>query len=79
MPQCTYPLTGVGCVSRVSTDCGVFDVGTDCVLIRETYGVNAYELAERLGIPPPSVPRHHPAESAVAQGAFLPMGSDVFA
>ncbi|MFE9445247.1 3-oxoacid CoA-transferase subunit B [Streptomyces sp. NPDC006602] len=50
VPQCTYPLTGVGCVSRVYTDCGVFDVGPDGVRIRETYGLSAHELAERLGI-----------------------------
>jgi 3-oxoadipate CoA-transferase beta subunit len=50
VPQCTYPLTGVGCVSRVYTDCGVFDVGPDGVRIRETYGVSAHELAEGLGI-----------------------------
>ncbi|MDX3567992.1 3-oxoacid CoA-transferase subunit B [Streptomyces sp. ID05-47C] len=50
VPRCTYPLTGVGCVSRVYTDCGVFDVGPDGVRIRETYGVSARELAERLGL-----------------------------
>lgn len=27
--QCTYPLTGIGCVSRVYTDVAVFDLGTD--------------------------------------------------
>jgi 3-oxoadipate CoA-transferase beta subunit len=49
VPRCTYPLTGVGCVGRVYTDCGVFDVGADGVRIRETYGIGAEELAERLG------------------------------
>jgi 3-oxoadipate CoA-transferase, beta subunit len=52
VPRCTYPLTGVGCVSRVYTDCGVFDVGPDGVWIRETYGVSVRELAQRLGITP---------------------------
>ena len=52
VPHCTYPLTGVGCVSRVYTDHGVFEVGLDGVQIRETYGVGAGELAERLGITP---------------------------
>jgi len=51
--QCTYPLTGVGCVSRIYTDHGVFDVSPDGIRIRETYGVSAHELAERLGIPLP--------------------------
>jgi len=53
VPRCTYPLTGLGCVSRVYTDHGVFDVTADGVRIRETYGVGADELAERLGIPLP--------------------------
>ena len=48
--RCTYPLTGIGCVSRVYTDHGVFDVGPDGVRIRETYGIGAHELAERLGL-----------------------------
>ncbi|WP_371664503.1 3-oxoacid CoA-transferase subunit B [Streptomyces sp. NBC_00280] len=52
VPRCTYPLTGIGCVSRVYTDHGVFDVGPDGVRIRETYGIGAHELAERLGITP---------------------------
>ncbi|MEY9841766.1 3-oxoacid CoA-transferase B subunit [Streptacidiphilus sp. EB103A] len=50
VPQCTYPLTGVGCVSRVYTDCGIFDVGPSGVRIRQTYGVSAHELTEQLGI-----------------------------
>ena len=48
--RCTYPLTGLGCVSRVYTDHAVFDVGPGGVRIRETYGVSAHELAKRLGI-----------------------------
>jgi len=52
VPRCTYPLTGLGCVSRVYTDHGVFDVGPEGIRIRETYGVGVDELAERLGIPP---------------------------
>ena len=51
VPRCTYPLTGLGCVSRVYTDHGVFDVGPEGVRIRETYGIEAHELAQRLGIP----------------------------
>jgi 3-oxoadipate CoA-transferase, beta subunit len=50
VPACTYPLTGVGCVSRVYTDHGVFDVGPDGVAIRDTFGIGREELRERLGL-----------------------------
>ena len=49
---CTMPLTGVGCVSRVYTDHGVFAVGPEGVRIRETYGISAEELRRRLQLPP---------------------------
>jgi 3-oxoadipate CoA-transferase beta subunit len=48
VPECTYPLTGVGCVSRVYTDLAVFDVGADGVWVRETFGITVEELRERL-------------------------------
>jgi 3-oxoadipate CoA-transferase, beta subunit len=51
VPSCTYPLTGVGCVSRVYTDLAVFDVGPDGAVVRETFGIGVDELRERLGIP----------------------------
>ncbi|WP_323101381.1 3-oxoacid CoA-transferase subunit B [Intrasporangium sp. YIM S08009] len=51
VPRCTYPLTGVGCVSRVYTDHGVFRVGPDGVDLVATYGTSADELRERLGLP----------------------------
>ncbi|GAA4422221.1 3-oxoacid CoA-transferase subunit B [Georgenia halophila] len=35
--ECTYPLTGVGCVSRVYTDLAVFDL-VDGVSVSETFG-----------------------------------------
>lgn len=35
---CTYPLTGVGCVTRVYTDKAVFLTGPDGVTVRETFG-----------------------------------------
>jgi 3-oxoadipate CoA-transferase, beta subunit len=51
VPECTYPLTGVGCVDRVYTDVATFDIGPDGVGVRETFGVSFDELAERLGVP----------------------------
>jgi 3-oxoadipate CoA-transferase beta subunit len=39
---CSYPLTGIGCVSRVYSDHGVFDVGAN--------GARVVELAEGLGL-----------------------------
>jgi 3-oxoadipate CoA-transferase beta subunit len=46
--QCSYPLTGRGCVSRVYTDHGVFAIGRDGVDILETFGSSAAGLAARL-------------------------------
>jgi 3-oxoadipate CoA-transferase, beta subunit len=48
VPDCTYPLTGVGCVSRVYTDLATFVITADGVTVRETYGISVDELAGRL-------------------------------
>ena len=52
VPQCTYPLTGLRCVSRVYTEVATFDVdsaaGEVCVL--ETFGVDVATLSERVEI-----------------------------
>lgn len=43
--RCTYPLTGIACVSRIYTDVAVFDVGPTGASIVETVdGVSAEEL-----------------------------------
>ncbi len=42
VPHCSYPLTGIGCVSRIYTDHGIFAVGRD--------GARVIELADGLGI-----------------------------
>jgi len=51
VPECTYPLTGRGCVSRVYTDVATFLVGARGVRLVETFGISAAELAQRLDVP----------------------------
>ncbi|MGZ4438036.1 MAG: 3-oxoacid CoA-transferase subunit B [Nocardioides sp.] len=48
--DCTYPLTGVGCVDRVYTDVATFAVGPDGVRVLETFGMSYDELADRLDV-----------------------------
>ncbi|WP_295823870.1 3-oxoacid CoA-transferase subunit B [uncultured Microbacterium sp.] len=45
---CSYPPTGVGCVSRVYTDHGVFDVTADGFRVRELFGDNTHAEIEHL-------------------------------
>jgi 3-oxoadipate CoA-transferase beta subunit len=47
---CTYPLTGLACVTRLYTDLATFELGPDGARLLTTYGVEAAELAERLGL-----------------------------
>ena len=51
--ECTYPLTGIGCVNTVYTDFAVFDLGTDgVVVVREMFGdTTVTGLAEMTGLP----------------------------
>jgi 3-oxoadipate CoA-transferase beta subunit len=51
VPECTYPLTGLRCVSRLYTDLAVFHIGPDGVTVAETYGIGFDELASRLEVP----------------------------
>lgn len=50
--DCTYPLTGLGCVTRVYSDLAVIEVGPEGPRVVETFGVSVHELAERLGLDP---------------------------
>jgi len=45
---CSYPLTGVACVTRVYTDYAVFDVTPDGFRVRELFGDNTIEELESL-------------------------------
>ncbi|MGE6191123.1 3-oxoacid CoA-transferase subunit B [Stutzerimonas stutzeri] len=50
--ECSYPLTGLRCVSRVYTDLGVFAVGPDGARVIETIdGVSLDELRHLTGLP----------------------------
>ena len=46
----TYPVTGLGCVSRVYTESAVFLIGPDGVSVRSTHGTTFEELAGRLPV-----------------------------
>ena len=49
---CSYPLTGVGCVSRVYTDLAVFDINKDGVTVTDLFGgMTPERLIELTGQP----------------------------
>jgi 3-oxoadipate CoA-transferase beta subunit len=50
--QCSYPLTGVGCVTRVYTDHAIFDVTPRGFAVTETFAAHTVEsLRELTGLP----------------------------
>jgi len=49
--DCTYPLTGSGCVNTVYTDHAVFDLGEKRVVVRELLGdLTLEQLEEKTGL-----------------------------
>jgi 3-oxoadipate CoA-transferase beta subunit len=48
--RCTYPLTGLACVSRAYTDYAVFDIRPDGVHVLATYGITLAGLRERVNV-----------------------------
>jgi 3-oxoadipate CoA-transferase beta subunit len=51
VPSCTYPLTGLACVSRVYTELATFLVGESGAVVVETFGTTVDALAARLEVP----------------------------
>jgi 3-oxoadipate CoA-transferase beta subunit len=52
VPACTYPLTGVRCVSRVYTDHAVFLLDkAGGVTVRDLFGITLAELRRRVPVP----------------------------
>jgi 3-oxoadipate CoA-transferase, beta subunit len=52
VPRCSYPLTGLACVSRVYTDLAVLDIGPAGVRVRQMVdGLAFADLQARTGVP----------------------------
>ncbi|CAG9179965.1 CoA transferase subunit B [Cupriavidus respiraculi] len=52
VPECTYPLTGIGCVTRVYTDLATIDVTPDGLVARDLVeGLTFEELQRLTGVP----------------------------
>lgn len=50
--QCSYPLTGIGCVNRIYTDLAVLDVTSDGLVLREIVADISFDELQRLtGVP----------------------------
>jgi 3-oxoadipate CoA-transferase, beta subunit len=49
--ECSYPLTGSGCVTRIYTDRAIFGVTPDGLDVLDLFGCTVEELEELLGLP----------------------------
>lgn len=48
--ECTYPLTGLSCVSRIYTDVATFILENGAVYVRETFSMGLEELRARVPV-----------------------------
>lgn len=61
VPRCTYPLTGIGCVSRIYTDLAVIDVTSSGLVAREwVEGLTLEALIALSGVPMTALDRRDP-------------------
>lgn len=51
VPECSYPLTGIGCVDRVYTDLATLEITPEGVRVLATHGTTYDELAALLDVP----------------------------
>ena len=51
VPECTYPLTGVGCVDRVYTEMATFEIAPEGVRVLALHGPTFEDLVELLDVP----------------------------
>jgi len=49
--ECTYPLTGLSCVTRVYTDLAVFLIEPDGVVVRDLFGIDFDRLTALVDVP----------------------------
>ena len=49
--ECDYPLTGLGCVSRIYTDLAILLIEPEGVVVRELFGLGFADLAALVDVP----------------------------